>query len=78
MITSLYVSYIVLPVGADTPVQAEPRRYGAPLVRIGQGVDTVRLELPRDLSDRRAFLARLVQVFATLSAEPDPIASVTG
>ena len=40
MMTSLYVSYIVLPVGADTPVQAEPRRYGAPLVRIGQGVDT--------------------------------------
>jgi hypothetical protein len=76
--TSLYVSYIVLPVGADTPVQFEPRRYGAPLVRIGQGVDTVRLELPRDLPDRRVFLARLVNVVAALSAEPGPTESVTG
>lgn len=69
MTGGLYVSYIVLPVTADTPVVCEPRRYAAPLVRIGEGVDALRLELPRDPVVRIAFVRRLVEVLAALAVD---------
>jgi len=60
----LYVSYIVLPVTAESPVVWEPRRYAAPLLRIGEGVDALRFELPRDRAARIVFARRLIEVLA--------------
>lgn len=69
MTGGLYVSYIVLPVTAETPVSLEPRCYAAPLLRIGEGVDALRLELPRDPVARIAFVRRLIEVLAPLAVD---------
>lgn len=69
MTGGLYVSYIVLPVTAGTPVACEPRRYAAPLLRIGEGVDALRMDLPRDPAARIAFARRLTPVLAALAVD---------
>jgi hypothetical protein len=65
----LYVSYIVLPVTAESPVSWEPRRYAAPLLRIGEGVDALRFELPRDPAARIVFARRLIDVLVEAAVD---------
>jgi hypothetical protein len=69
MTGGLYVSYIVLPVTADSPVVWEPRRFAAPLLRIGEGVDALRFELPHDPAERIVFARRLIEVLAEAAVD---------
>ena len=69
MTAGLYVSYIVLPVTAESAVVWEPRRYAAPLLRIGEGVDALRFELPRDPAARIVFARRLIEVLAEAAVD---------
>ncbi len=69
MTGGLYVSYIVLPVSAESAVVWEPRRYAAPLLRIGEGVDALRFELPRDPAARIVFARRVIEVLAAVAVD---------